>query len=72
MPPIQRPRIERAPLGQVEMALRRRLGSQRTRLEAVELRLRLPEETAKPHCDRIGPLPRHSLQRPSAQALCRQ
>ena len=65
-------RIQRAPLCPVKMARRRHLGSQRARLEAVELRLRLPEKTAKTHCDRLGFLPRHSLQHPSAKALCRQ
>ena len=39
-----------------------RLGSHRARLEAVELRLRLPQKMAKSYCDRLGPLPRHNLQ----------
>ena len=38
-----------APLAHVEMALRRRLGTQHARLEAVELRLRPYEESAEPN-----------------------
>eukprot|EP00966_Prymnesium_polylepis_P185900 4309148-Prymnesium_polylepis.1 len=36
--------------------------TQRTRLEAVQLRLRLPSEHAQPHRDRLDALLRHTLQ----------
>jgi hypothetical protein len=50
-----------APLGRVQVALRRRFGPQRTRLEAVKLRPRLPIDATKTHRDRRGTLPSHCL-----------
>jgi hypothetical protein len=50
-----------APLGRVQVALRRRFGPQRTRLEAVKLRPRLPIDATKTHGDRRGTLPSHCL-----------
>jgi hypothetical protein len=43
------------------VALRRRFGPQRTRLEAVKLHPRLPIDATKTHGDRRGTLPSHCL-----------
>ena len=59
----QRARVlDAVPLGRVQMALRRRLRTQRARLEPIELRMRLIVKSTEPRRERLGPSSCHGLQ----------
>ena len=51
-----------APVGGVQMPLRRRHRTQVPRLEADQLCLRVSQKSSESHRDRLGSLARHSLQ----------
>ena len=53
--------LDLEPHSSLQIALRSRSCTQRARLEAIELRLWLPQKSSKSHRDRLGSMMRHSL-----------